>query len=103
MGVPLFITSTCVSLVRFLQTMASPLRACTGLGLNAPLPAELTMLTVVLVGAGGDAEGAVGVEVLDPPPPLPPQASVDRAPDTMIERRILFMWGADAKPMPSKC
>jgi hypothetical protein len=31
--------------------------------------------------------------VLDPPPPLPPQASAARAPDTMIERRILFMYG----------
>ena len=90
MGVPLFITSTCVSLVAFLHTIASPSSACTGLGLNAPFPAELTMFTVLLVGVGGDAEGAVGGDVLVPPP-LPPQASAHTEPDTMIERRFLFM------------
>jgi hypothetical protein len=97
MGVPSFITSTCVSLVAFLHTMDPPLGACTGLGLNAPLPAELTMFTVVVIGAEGDAEGAVGVEVLTPPPPLPPHASADREPDAMIARRVLFMNGVRRK------
>jgi hypothetical protein len=48
-GRPSLITSTCESPVEFLQVIDPPLGTCTGLGLNAPLPDELTMLTVLLV------------------------------------------------------
>jgi hypothetical protein len=79
---PSFITSTWVTDVSFFHTML-PVVACTGLGLNAPLPAELTMLTVTegvvlgagvlgagVLGAGVDVEGEVGAEY-EPPPPHP--------------------------------
>lgn len=46
---PSFMTSTCEFPVEFLQVIEPPLGTSTGLGLNAPLPDELTMLTVVLV------------------------------------------------------
>lgn len=48
-GRPSLMTSTCGSPVEFLQVIDPPLGTSTGLGLNAPLPVELTMLTVVLV------------------------------------------------------
>jgi hypothetical protein len=46
-GVPSFMTSTCGFAVEFVQRIDPPLGTWTGLGLNAPLPEELTMLTVV--------------------------------------------------------
>jgi hypothetical protein len=42
-------TSTCEFPVEFVQVIDPPLGTSTGLGLNAPLPAELTMLTVLAV------------------------------------------------------
>jgi len=70
---PSFITSTWLTDVLFVHTIL-PEVACTGFGLNAPLPEELTMLTVTdgvlgagvlgagVVGAGVEVEGEVGAE-----------------------------------------
>ena len=49
MALPSFMTSTCEFPVEFVQVIDPPLGTSTGLGLNAPLPAELTMLTVLAV------------------------------------------------------
>ena len=49
MGVPSFMISTCDAPLEFLHVIDPPLGTSTGFGLNAPLPDELTMLTVVLV------------------------------------------------------
>jgi hypothetical protein len=101
-GLPSLITSTCESPVEFLQVIDPPLGTCTGFGLNAPLPEELTMLTVlpVAVGAG---DGLVGAGVLLPPPPLPPHASVRKiGAETMSERVALSMCGWTATPVPRK-
>src|SRR5437764_5469502 len=84
---PSFITSTWVTDVSFFHTML-PVAACTGLGVNAPLPVMPTILTVTegvvlgsgvlaagvlgagVLAAGVDVEGDVGAEY-DPPPPHP--------------------------------
>ena len=71
---PSFITSTWVTDVLLVHTML-PDVACTGLGLNAPLPVIPTILTVTegvvlgagvlgagVLGAGVDVEGEVGAE-----------------------------------------
>jgi hypothetical protein len=103
-------TSTCPTLVAFLQTIVPPPGTWAGFGLNAPLPEELTMLIVVLAGAwGGGAgvdgsdgeEGLVGAEgVAAPPPQLIAHSTIN---DTTMERRSVFvMTGRKAKPVPRK-
>ena len=88
---PSFMTSTWLTDVLFVHTML-PEVAWTGLGLNAPLPDELTMLTVTdgvglgagvlgagvlgagVLGAGVEVDGDVGAPEDEPPPPPQPIA-----------------------------
>jgi hypothetical protein len=85
---PSFITSTWLTDVLFVHTTL-PEVACTGLGLNAPLPVVPTMLTVtdgvglgagvvaagvVAAGVEVDVEGEVGAAEYEPPPPPHPIA-----------------------------
>jgi hypothetical protein len=65
-------TTWCIVVSLFLKTSVFPAVTITGLGENALLPAEPTMLTVTVVATGGVAVGAVGVAAgaLEPPPQL---------------------------------
>ena len=78
--------------------MFVPETACTGLGLKAPLPEEVTMFTVtegVVLGpgvvdagvvTGVEADGAAGVEEYEPPPQLIAHKAVRHK---MIARTIM--------------
>jgi hypothetical protein len=125
---PSFITSTWLTDVLFVHTML-PVVACTGLGLNAPLPEELTMLTVTegvvlgagVLGAGVDVEGEVGAEYEPPPHPIAHNAVTHKiiARMSMTICSLLDRWsipflmvfpfacsddarGDKAKPMPGR-
>jgi hypothetical protein len=105
-GAPSFITSTWGTLVSFLHTIVPPAGTCTGFGLNAPLPADPTMLTAVLVeagacGGGFEVEGPVGVDGPPPAAPPPQLTAQSTTSDKIIERtNIFFMTSAKAKRVP---